>query len=155
MAASPSQRASKEATGSKEEEGEGLNEKEIVQHQNLKAKHKIAIEDLQRLIDDLSEQTEKNRQFVERYHKEMQEHQKIINEIEQEEWEFPIYITQYLHSSKEGNLGDFEEMEEDGEVPPGWVEKHRDNLMYMLYEVGIDLEVYEDGTYKILKAYET
>lgn len=59
---------------------------------------------------------------------------------------FPKKITTYLHSDKESNWSLADEMGLKGEAA--------ENFSYALYEVKFILEVYEDGTYKILEVKE-
>ncbi len=52
-------------------------------------------------------------------------------------------VSRYLHSDKESNL--------DTATGLGLDKKAQDEFMYALYEVEFQLEINEDGTYKILK----
>jgi len=60
----------------------------------------------------------------------------------------------YLHGHKEYNWTEMEEMIEDG-LFDGWsdVKKDdfRDKFIYSLYEVELELEIYTDGSTKIVK----
>jgi len=56
---------------------------------------------------------------------------------------FPIKTSVYLHSNKEA-------MYDKGEELGLSKEAISDNFSYCCYEVKVDIEVYEDGTYKIL-----
>lgn len=59
----------------------------------------------------------------------------------------------YLHGSKSYANDIMEDMADDG-IFDSMTEKEfvkfQENFMYALYEIGIDLEIYKDGTYKIL-----
>lgn len=56
-----------------------------------------------------------------------------------------IRITDYLHSSKEDNW------EKASEIGMDQNEEFMRHFRYTLYEVKFELEVYEDGTSKIIK----
>lgn len=56
-----------------------------------------------------------------------------------------IIITDYLHSSKESNW------EKASEIGMDQNENFMRHFRYTLYEVKFELEVYEDGTSKIIK----
>ena len=55
---------------------------------------------------------------------------------------FPIITTIYLHSSKESMLDKGKKL--------GLSEDACEEFMYALYEVGIEIEVYENGGYTII-----
>ena len=61
--------------------------------------------------------------------------------------------TTYSHSSKETNWGDYEDMIDDG-LMDDWSQEKKDkfiqNYAYTNYEVSLELEVYEDGTSRII-----
>ena len=60
----------------------------------------------------------------------------------------------YLHGSKESNWEEMEEMIEDG-LFDGWSDVQKDDFreqfIYSLYEVELELEIYSDGTTKIVE----
>jgi hypothetical protein len=60
----------------------------------------------------------------------------------------------YLHGHKESNWTEMEEMIEDG-LFDGWSDVKKDDFreqfIYSLYEVELELEIYTDGSTKIVK----
>jgi hypothetical protein len=60
----------------------------------------------------------------------------------------------YLHGHKEQNWTEMEEMIEDG-LFDGWSDVKKDDFreqfIYSLYEVELELEIYDDGSTKIVK----
>ena len=59
----------------------------------------------------------------------------------------------YVHTSKESNWDHLEEMIEEG-LFVNWTEEDkeefRDNFIYTNYEVELEMEIYTDGTSKII-----
>lgn len=63
----------------------------------------------------------------------------------------------YVHGSKEYSIQTISEMQEDGlldDMTDEEFEKFESNFVYALYEVGLELEIYKDGSYKIINVKE-
>jgi hypothetical protein len=63
----------------------------------------------------------------------------------------------YANGSKEQAISEISDMEEDGlldDMTDDELEKFESNFVYALYEVGLELEIYKDGSYKILNVKE-
>jgi hypothetical protein len=60
----------------------------------------------------------------------------------------------YLHGSKEYNWGEMEDMVQEGFFN-GWSDVKKDDFreqfIYSLYEVELELQIYDDGTTKIVE----
>ena len=61
-------------------------------------------------------------------------------------------ITYYMTSSKEFNMDVMNDMADEGlldDISMKQLKKFEENWVYALYKVEFDLDIYDDGTYKI------
>lgn len=64
---------------------------------------------------------------------------------------WPIEVTVGVHGSKSGSLESVKEaLEDEGVDAVEWLETNEHDVAYIGYEILLDVELYEDGSHKVV-----
>ncbi len=67
--------------------------------------------------------------------------------------EWPISITLYAHGTDEKSS--MKEYLQDDGLPQWWVNKNVHDMIDVTYEIAVDIDCFEDGSFKVKRIYRT